>query len=417
MSILACQSVAVALPSFVNNNGLIENCRDGGIVQRFSLEPGRGNTRLIPETPAKVGRLDAHLDYLRFTATVGSLAALQELCRFLFWENYQLSIGDGWSAGKGAVRFPNGLTADFGARGGWRFHAETSDGVPVDLTDGLPTDDSVPVDVMVDLPGEYWRAQGTIGAWRMLLGLKHAFGVRASRIDLAIDDFGFDRIPVDEMVAATKSGNGMFFCKYQLIENYDSRRRRECKTHYFGSRESGKMVRIYDHVFEDGVTKAHRMETEFKRGYATKIFDELASIERECDGDYEMEDCFQRAISSYVTGSIDFRDKSVRKDKSKASAKDCPRLKFWQAFINEIGDCVRVKLDPVIKTVEKSVKWLKRSVAPTLSAFYQSLSSVDRIGFISNLVEIGSERGGALHKLIKKIGANEPDRMRIALCQ
>lgn len=408
----------VVYPSGVNTFDSIPNLGSiPELVPCFRFEPGHSDTRLIPEVPKKTGRVVAHLDYLRFTATVADLSELQNLCRFVFWENYQLGLDDGWSSGKGAVRYENSISGDFGGRGGWRFRLEREDGTVAELDGGLPVGDNIPIDLMIDLPGDYFRSLDSVGTWRLLRGLHSAFGVRCSRIDLAIDDYGFEYIPLDEMVRQTKQGNNMFFCKYKKIESYDTRSKKENDTHYFGSRESGKMVRVYEHRFEDGLTKSLRMETEFKRGYAVKIFDALAKIERVEGSGNEMEVQFQKIVCNYIVGSIDFRDKSKREQRSKASVKDCPRLSFWDKFVREVGGAIRVKLDKVVKTVEKSIQWLKRSVAPTLSALYESLPSIDRIEFISKLVAIGADRGGQIHKLIKKIGKNEPDRMKLALCR
>lgn len=390
-----------------NNTPPAYTCSDA----RNELKPGLGNTRLIPEGDSGTKGIRCHLDYLRVRVTLSDVGRLHELLHGLFGKAYVIGYGSGWSAGKGAVRFDHRITGDFDSFGGFSFEVgdnETLDPASDDMA-------GIPVKAMIDLPGTFWEKFDAKNQWLHLVYLR-AIGVECCRIDPAIDDYEYSLIPREEMRAATLDGNNMFFCIHNRYDSYNTRSKRHSITDYYGSRESGKMTRVYDHYFNEN-EKALRLETEFKRKYAKEVFNGLADLEPGGKSDVEFDREFQAAVGRYAVGAVDFRDKSLRQDKNKASRKDCPRLPFWQEFVDKIGGSIRIKLEPVVKTVEKTIKWVFRSVAPTIAALHQALPSLDRMDLIASLVKSGSDRASDIHKLIKRIGQEDPERLKLALCR
>jgi hypothetical protein len=152
------------------------------------------------------------------------------------------------------------------------------------------------------------------------------------------------------------------------------------KTILFGSRNSPKCTRTYNHA-----NKAQRYETELKKELCKKIGEALANLERSwfsslgekysnvnhdddevksyddeidkwletiniratvidretfiklaviCKDNFDL--FLQKILACLALSTMDFRDKSRRKDKSKASCKETVRLYFWQKFIDDV---------------------------------------------------------------------------------
>ena len=238
------------------------------------------------------------------------------------------------------------------------------------------------VDVMVCFYGQYFKNKTVVDTWRLITGLYHAYECHCSRIDIAIDDYTYQVIPVKEMVEATQNGDKFFFRKHEPLVK-DGKR-----TDAFGSRTSDHYTRIYDHKGE-----FLRNETEFKGKAARVVFEKFAILERDwfhdlssrgskakfsdelsvrpcedeinnwletvnfntevinqkqliqlahkCQGSFDL--FLQKILGSIAVSAIDFRDRSVRKDRNKASCRETQRLGFYQEFIKQVGIIIRIK--------------------------------------------------------------------------
>lgn len=324
---------------------------------------GHGNTRLIQEA-----RFTAHCDYLRTRYENLSPGAFAMLLEF-FGVRYDTQVGQPWSPGGGAVYFDNKLIGTRGFVGGFTVNEDGS------------------ISCMIDLPGEYWEHQDAIGTWRLFQGIKHYYHGKCSRIDLAIDDPTYSHIPVAEMVASWKQGNNFLFQKYTYIAS-GKNPNEMVETHNFGSRESGKYTRIYDH---DGECLRH--ETEFKRQFAQPTFDAIVELKREDfedNGDvsrvnrtgwhHELPDfafAIQKTMSALVVGAIDFRSREAYKDSSRVGYRDSKRLHFYQEYIDKIQtNHVRVRPVKSAKSLAKTVTWFNRQCGATLALIASSFENI-----------------------------------------
>lgn len=348
-----------------------------------------------------VPRLDSHLDYLS-----GSLILacddLPDFCRFLANDKpFQISADSrAYVAGQSLpskVFMPPGIALGYESV----------------FKDDLETDY---IKIWLQLSGEYWESCNNINAWRITTYLK-AVGFNCTRIDIALDDYTYDVIPLGEMIRAYDAGNGYYFRKHKIVESRQAWDAERELTYYFGSRQ--KLVRVYPHNFS-GDLDCMRYEAEFHGKTSKLIFDQLSSFERGCTVSYDSENNsissvdngltrfetsdelldaeISRLISAFALGAIDFRDRKGKKD---VAVRDSRRFGWFQSFIDAFaGFAYRPRFASEGRTVKKSIDWLYRQVAPTISAIRRGVGHSDWIQFINTLIDNGSDRMGAFHRVL-----------------
>lgn len=317
---------------------------------------GNGNTRLKP-----IQVVEGHLDYLR---VAGSCSDSQEFALLASYisQDYSLEFDTPWSPGRGGNFFPNRIIGSRKVKGGFEIQEDGS------------------VDYMIDLSGEYFEGKSVVDQWRLVTGLKAKYQGRATRIDCAIDDYSYSVIPIAEMLKACQEGHNFGFRKIgHHSSGFCGEEQRE--TYEFGSRESGKFVRVYDHDSE-----SLRFEAEFKREYAKQVFEAIAALERPSempDEKWEIE--LQKFFASIAVGAIDFRNRGNRKDKKRAGERDSVRLEFYQNFIDFL-DCqhFRMKLKKPAKSILKSINWIIRQCSPVLSTIQQGMGKINFVEWLND---------------------------------
>lgn len=357
---------------------------------------GYGNTRLELEST-----LYTHCDYLRISVSQYTVERFESLLTFLAPKhNHHLETP--WSPGAGAVWFAHRVSAIKGLVGGWTL------------------DDKGELTAMLDLPGEYWEQCTPEGQWRIFRGLNYTYNVRCNRIDIAIDDPSYEMIPVENMREAYHNQHNFHFRKYRQHATYEDSGEKPFVTDEFGSRNSGKFVRVYDHD-----RKCLRFEAEFKRGYAPEAFKILSSLERseshysitsiddepltEQDMSDEWNLAIQRVMAGIAVGAIDFRDRGKHKSASGIGIRDSKRLAFYQEFIDYLSTkTFRVKLPELARTASKSYEWIKRQCSASLAMWKEALGSADFFVWINQLLEFGRPRMDRLKfQWAEEIGRNK----------
>lgn len=336
-------------------------------------------------TSVNTTKILTHLDYLR----VHGEGYLEEEFRQLldFIENKYLSVNPemGWSCGASAKRYETRIDSPNGVVGGFT-RRETEDG-------------RIEYDFMIQMSGNYFADKTIKKQCRILQGLYHKWNIKCSRIDIANDDKSYGLIPLKEMKDAHSRGNSYGF-KYgalvaSKLENFHRDVEQKATT-YFGSRESGKCTRVYNHNNE-----CQRFEVEFKREYAQIVFESIANLNRthdvidgngtkfefdesirilnkgklpaiECvknvvdsitDGVKSWSIVLSRFIGSIALGVMDFRDRKNHKYRKKTSKRDTKRLEFWQRFIDIVGNSLSVKVPKKKSTVMETMGWRSRQCA------------------------------------------------------
>ena len=213
--------------------------------------------------------------------------------------------------------------------------------------------------------------------YTLIKKLVGTFWLKATRIDLAFDDFERKIEPFD---VAQYTNNGMY-TRFRVHEPFFKKKRTgEYKSAgvAFGSRSKnggGLYVRCYDKGIESkGEINSVRWESEFSKEkaqsvvfelYKTGSLDEMVSV-----------------IASLIGGSIDFVDRaSAHLDRAK-------RLSWWQEILDILGSAT-FETSRRIKTVEKAQTWVECSVAPSLKMLQVALG---REGFSEWLETVVSSK-------------------------
>lgn len=350
------------------------------LCDSFERKAGDGNTPPQPKSTLAV-----HVDYLRITHKGLSGELFSRLLEFIC-ENYSARVGTPWSPGGGAVWFPNRIEGIDGFVGGFE---ETENGT---------------INFMYQLPGSYWINKSAVETWRILRGLTGFVDAICNRIDIAIDDYSYETIPVLEMVEAYDSGYGMYFQKMSATWSKEDYTKEQKTTWYFGGRKSEKMHRVYDHNGE-----CLRHECEFKGGYAKSIFAVLNSLERPkteipnferssgYDIEYVSDTVWERAIqarmASLVTSQMDFRENRYGYAGKKGGVQQSDRLEFWQKYLDTLG-AYSYKVKPVVPkpSLQTTLRWIKRQCSGSLAMLREGAGVVRFTAWMNELIELGKQR-------------------------
>lgn len=331
-----------------------------------NLGTGFGNTRLnlndsqldlkdieeispIKLEPVKLPSLYAHFDYLRFSFSL-PFEEFEKLLPVIHKSGYVL-VEERVSLGQGCPVFPRYTIGTQKERIMFAWTEEA-------IAHGF-----------IDLPGKYVSDMKSYQAWRFIDDLVNKRNCVPSRVDNAIDDPDYS-LPWEEINNAAES------------KNYSGVRTHGCnvsgghglqtyKTYYFGSRQSGSFVRIYDAAPMHNV-EAQRFEAEFKKKKAIAVIDKFLEIAHYLNESlptlHELEFQLQRLIAGLAVGVLDFRDKS--KQYENGSLKNCPLLPWWESYLSKVSDCqLKVSVAPEPVTFEKRLKWFYRQVAKPLAMF------------------------------------------------
>lgn len=368
----------------------------GNDATAILAQDGTSNTRLKPIT-----KLYSHCDYLRVRRDKMPMDTFVLLLEFLD-QKLSCEMEKPWSPGGFAVYYENRIEGIEGIRG------------------GFTVDDDGCVSTMIDLSGVYFKQLNPIDQWRLFRGLYYTYQMKCSRIDLAIDDSTYSVLPIEEMYKAAKSGCNFGFRKVKAIESGECGNELD-ETKYFGSRESGKMVRGYDHEGE-----CQRLESEFKRRYSDEVYTKLATLERPdlFDNKWDNSTAFkmfrtsdncwsntiQKTMASIALGAIDFRDRKSRKDATRGGFRDSTRCEFYQVLLDKIEvEPYRVRFIEQPRSIRKSLEWVKRQVAPTLATLAGGLGRHKFNLLIQEIVQEGELRMDKLKQLWELEIREKPD--------
>lgn len=400
---------------------------DNGLLIRGSSEE-EYRPAIASENPMNI-----KCDYLRMRFKFDSIDKLYELLNYSLGEdNWGVLENVSYSLGRGVPTMANKIQGNFHVIGG--FDINCLDEVTQELE----------YNILIDFKGEFLRTKTIVEQWLFMRGLKFAFKGSATRFDIAIDDYSYQLIPLKEMVQAFNDGDNWFFRTYHIEFTKKSKKAPVVPTHYFGSRESKSMVRVYNHDLD-----CMRFELETKRDKAAYLFDFFTGLVR-CKGlwddwkknvdfDHKYEDYkgldrrqlyqlevgdnkfndwdpvknimnidvdkfgddyldnnewdseLQKILGSYAVGSIDFRRKVDVVNIDKASRRDCLRLSWWQEFVDLIGVDFKPSIPKPKKNIMKVVQWIHRQVMPSLAMIQEGLGDGEFLEWLFKYLDLSLE--------------------------
>lgn len=321
------------------------------MIHQTSSIAALSDTRLVPKaSPAPAqSSLAARLDYLTFKVDGCSQADFNACIEFLSG-NIPLQYKGSKGAVLGIQYYDHSFTSLDGCiRGGYSVCLDEQTHEPV-------------YDYFMALSGKYWERLGIVDQWRRLKGLHHTYKAHVTRLDGALDDSTGKIIDLHLIKQAhdLKDFKGVRDRSYAgHYDEFD----RKIETLYFGSRQSEKFYRVYQH------DKVARFELESKREVARIAFSYIASLEREEREDDEFGIYLQQQLGSIIIGGIDFVNRRIRPDgkREEKHTEQCPRHDWWQRIIDSLAEPMKIVREfPKHHNLGKSLNWLERQVIGTI---------------------------------------------------
>ena len=218
--------------------------------------------------------------------------------------------------------------------------------------------------IVLQLTGESMSQFPPDSLKRFLWDLSVKFWFKATRIDLAFDDFEKIVRPA-EVNEYAEQGSYKGFRKHKYIGGSSRKGIATDEGIYFGTRGKnggGKFLRCYAKDIEsEGETDSIRWEVEFSKKKANDVFFNLAMSE-------SVEDLATK-IALFIGGAIDFAERSAC---GKFNSID--RLAFWEQILFHLGAAV-LRAPEKFSDIETSMEWVEKSVVPSLEKIRQAIGS------------------------------------------
>ena len=223
----------------------------------------------------------------------------------------------------------------------------------------------------VSIPGTIWGTTPKIGWEKLCCYLHYQRDWNPTRLDLALDDYG-KKLDLETVVSAVKSGKFAGARKFQLVESGERGKEQRGVAVVLGSASSDKRVTIYDKEVESqGKIKSIRIEVRLRDDLAKQAWNKLFWKFWE-----------PSLVADYVLGALSFLE---RKDRHLSRAKI---LDWWGKFLSYVkASPKKLKRLPKLRTVEKSLDWLRRQVAPTLTTLSRAAGPM----LLHRLLEVGEK--------------------------
>jgi hypothetical protein len=238
--------------------------------------------------------------------------------------------------------------------------------------------------VWISLPGQAVAGAGSTMAQLFIAKQCVDAGLRCTRLDLYLDDWTGTLSAVrDRIREAYSKGHHTGFRKMPECIDRPTWDATPKVTLYLGSRESTSFVRIYDK--DDRV----RWERQTGRDVSDVILGHLLTVHEEHRLKTPLPDYdgfVADAVRSHLTNGIGFVE---RKDKNLERGTVCA---FWTDFLGWLGALqLKVTRSPVTATLERTLSWLNRQVAKSLSIVKDIMGS-RYPQWLSGLLENGKAR-------------------------
>jgi hypothetical protein len=221
----------------------------------------------------------------------------------------------------------------------------------------------------------------TIQNWAILTVLAENYRLECSRIDVKVRDYSRRVVPAQILDWAHR-GYVRGVRKAGTKDEFEIGDPGQ-PTAYLGSKgNSLSYVRVYDSMPVRRVN-AIDWEAEFRRGKAKQVFQTLLLfVDKSLKSSEDICQEILQYLGAIVLGMVDFIDESEapRKPGDTSRVKELSRCKlqqWWVEFKQEISYTLRVSAPRTPRTVEKTIRWFGKQIAPTIAMFGQMFEDFD----------------------------------------
>lgn len=230
--------------------------------------------------------------------------------------------------------------------------------------------------------------------WRMASGLVGCWGFKATRFDIALDDY-LKTVGYYELNCAARRRNFTHFRNMPKVHHtYDEYGNVAGWTITWGGRSGDRMLRCYDKDFESkGKIKANRFELELHDKLAEKALADWLSLDAE-----SFEETSPIVLGGIVIGAIDFVERGHDKNVSRM-----PVLSWWQEFKDRVGMAIRHTVEAPVTSYERKREWFTRQVSVTLLMFKKVMGNQVFRQYLSRELEQAEERFDSTHSAFVEV--------------
>lgn len=334
----------------------------------YSCHEATGSSKTLLNSQTSFPRLEAGIDYLTLIYGCPSVDYVRlrlDVLAGMFADAWEIHPGQGRYVGK---QYANQARSARGMLATWNLPGES----------GEPEGS-----LRLSIPGSVCSS---ISLSDLISVIKHAIEVDSatvSRIDFKVDDYA-KLVSFAQIEEAYHSGN---YARFRVLDPREKFRsgRSLGRTLYLGTRDSQRHLRVYDANTKHQID-AIRWEVEMKRELAEHYASVLCSL------DLSDMDAVRNFIRAAIVGTVEFVDRSS----GTPNLSRCPRLDWWQAFVDALGGSLRLSIPAPQAVLEKTMRFLDR-----LSATFATVATaVGRHGFFEymrTLVEYGETKMSHRH--------------------
>jgi len=226
--------------------------------------------------------------------------------------------------------------------------------------------------VWFSLPGQVCGSLSKQELLKLSSYLHYQQNLKLTRIDLALDDYG-KTLDLQKIANAARAYEFSGAKVYAIVESGKKGEGKHGMSIVLGAPQSDKRLTVYDKSVEsNGKIDAIRLELRLRDELAQQVWKELFSV-----------DFCPEKVAAIILGSFSFLRKT---DKNLSRAK---LLDWWQQFLNYVkATPIKIRRVPKLRTLEKTMGWLRKQVATTLYAACR----VSGVGLLYRLFELGEKR-------------------------
>ena len=225
------------------------------------------------------------------------------------------------------------------------------------------------------------EGDGLISDWSIFLKNIIESEAKFSRLDVAIDD-RTGCLSMPNILDCFNSG--LIVSRYKTGRVISGRKLNDAtelgSTLYLGSSSSDTMIRLYDKAAESGEEGNHiRVELQTRNDRANILGTALAYLGFE-------------EVPGIIKGYLDFKVPSSCSQRERWDTQE-----WWNRFLSGAKK-LRLSTAPVIRSVDKSLEWCRKQVAPTLAMLVRTAGG--DLWIFDQLVADGEKRLKPWHKAL-----------------